>query len=599
MKKLFVKNIDALDFSEVVKTVNGLENSKQAWHPLKIAFLRNITIDPIIPYLRFMCFEEGFKADIYMGNYDNVMQDILSSESFLYKHEADILVVCLKIDTLSESLSKSFVTIYPNEIKREIDYLLGYIEKVFKGIRRNTNAMVLIHNFETPVYPSFGILDYQDRSKQINTFRQINLRLVDLVNRYENTFIVDTDLLQSILGYHRFIDKRYWHIGRSPYTRESLMLMAKEYIKFLKANKGKNSKCLVLDCDNTLWGGIIGEDGIENIKIGKTYPGSPYLEFQQAILNLYNRGVVLAICSKNNEKEVRCVLKDHPDMLLRENNFANIKVNWNDKVTNLKSISKELNIGLDSLVFVDDSKFETNMVIHYLPEVKVINLPKDPTRYQDILNSSGFFDSLTFSEEDKLRGQMYCSENKRKKFKAQFTNLEEYYRSLEMELIICNADDFSISRIAQLTQRTNQFNLTTQRFSESEIRDMSNSNDYKVLSIRLKDHFGDAGIIGVAILNYMEDHAIIDAFLLSCRVIGRGIEDVSLKLCMEQAKSLGKQEIHGLYIKTRKNDIASDFYQKRGFSLMYQGKNETMYRFVLDKPFFNFTNVFKSIEAKM
>jgi len=211
---------------------------------------------------------------------------------------------------------------------------------------------------------------------------------------------VDLDLMQSYVGYRNFIDTRYWHIGKAPYSREALMLIAKEYMKFARASLGRNRKCLVIDCDNTLWGGIIGEDGIDGIKLGRTYPGSAYLEFQQSILDLYNRGVILAISSKNNKDDILEVLNNHPDMALNEEHFAIIKADWNDKVSNIKEIAEDLNIGLDSMVFVDDSDFETNMVNEYLPEVKVVTLPKDPTVYRDTLNSYGFFDSLVVSEED-------------------------------------------------------------------------------------------------------------------------------------------------------------------------------------------------------
>lgn len=593
-----MKDVESLDFNEIIQLVNVLENKKQDWNPLKIAFLGNITIDSIIPYLKLFCFDNGFKADIYMGNYDNVMQDVLNIDSLLYKHRPDVIVICLKIDILSEGLSRYFTAIYPDGIEKEKENLLFYIEKIFREIRKNNNAMVLIHNSEVPVYPSFGILDYQDSFKQINTYRQINLKLIDLTKKYENIFVVDIDLLQSVLGYHRFVDNRYWHIGKAPYTREALKLIAKEYIKFIKAHKGKQKKCLVVDCDNTLWGGIIGEDGIDKIEIGKTFPGSSYLEFQQALLNLYHRGVILAICSKNNEADVFDVLRNHPNMLLRETHFASIKVNWNDKVSNLRDIAEELNIGLDSIVFVDDNEFETNMVRRYLPEVFVIDLPEDITGYRDTIISSGIFDSLTFSEEDRLRGQMYREDADRKKAEAHFTDLGEYYRYLEMEITICKADNFSVPRVAQLTQRTNQFNLTTKRYSESDIRRYLSSNDYEVFYLKLKDRFGDAGIVGISILEYMKDYAVIDTFLLSCRIIGRGVEEVFLKECIKRSRKQGKKIIYGSYIKTKKNSLVAEFYKNSGFTIDSQNENETKYKFLLDRELPDSPDYFKFVETK-
>lgn len=598
MEEMTKEDIENFSFSKVVSVVYSLEGEKRNWIPLRIAFLRNITIDPIVPYLKFLCFQERFKADIYMGDYDNVMQDILNTKSLLYEHQPEVVVLALKLENLSQNFTQCFASLHSDEIKKESDRILNYVEQAIKEIRKNSKALILLHNFGIPVYPSFGILDYQDRSKQVNTLREMNIRLLDVVSKYENTFIVDIDLLKAAIGYNQFIDNRYWHIGKAPYTRKALEKIAQEYMKFIKALKGKNKKCLVLDCDNTLWGGIVGEDGIDNIKIGKTYPGSAYWEFQQAILNLYNRGVILAICSKNNERDVLEVLEKHPDMVLRRKHFACMRINWNNKVTNLKEISQELNIGLDSLVLIDDSEFEANMVKNYLSEVKVITLAKDPTTYRDLLNSCGLFDTLTFSGEDRMRGQMYKTEAQRKRLRAQVTNLEDYYRYLEMEVIIGRADSFSISRIAQLTQKTNQYNLTTNRYSELDIKEFAASPDHDVLYLRLKDRFGDSGIIGVAILEHLDTQSTVDTFLLSCRVIGRGLEDVFLKECVELSRKRAQKLLKGIYIRTKKNSQVSDFYQKRRFKIETQTDSRVEYIFALNNPFPDFPAYFKSINIK-
>jgi len=595
---MFTENNAELNLSEIIQKVDLMEQAKNDLPPLKIAFLHNIMIDPIVPYLKFLCFEEGFYPNIYLGDYDNVMQSILDVESSFYRHQADIVVLCVKLENLSEKLFQSFTSLSVSEVQEESDRILGYFEQAIGEIRKHSKATILVHNFEILAYPSFGVLDYQCSSKQINTIRQINLKLVDLINKYENAFIVDLDLLQSNVGYHNFIDRRYWQIGKLPYTRQATEVLAKEYMKFIRARMGKNRKCLVLDCDNTLWGGILGEDGIGGIKIGKTYPGIAYFEFQQAILSLYHRGILLAICSKNNEADVLEVFRDHPEMVLRENHFAILKINWKDKVANLKEIADELNIGLDSFVFMDDSEFEANMVKNCLPQVKTVSLPNDPTLYRDILNSLGFFDSLAFSEEDKVRSAMYQAEAQRKKVKTQFEDLDEYYRYLEIEVDICSADEFSVGRIAQLTQRTNQFNLTTKRYTETDIKSFNHSPEHAVLYLKYKDRFGDAGIVGVVILAYTAEYALIDTFLLSCRVIGRGIEDVLLKACLERAKKANKQTICGLYLKGKKNGQVADFYRKRGFTLDSQDENEAKFGFSLEKPIFCVPAYFKAIRTQ-
>ncbi len=591
-------SINKLNYDDVVQFVNVCEGNSKDMRPVKVAILRNITIEPIIPYIKYFCFRAGLKADIYIGGYDNVMQEILNADSALFRFKPDIVVLCLKMDILSEKLQKRFTEMGSNEIKNEVERTVDYIRQAIHGIRKKNNVMVLVHNYETPVFPSFGILDYQDRAKQINTFRTINLNLVDLIHQYQNVYIVDIDLLQSIIGYNNFIDKRYWHIGKAPYSREALETIANEYTKFIKAKNGKNHKCLVLDCDNTLWGGIIGEDGIDKIKIGKTYPGSAYLEFQQAILNLYHRGVILAICSKNNKEDVLDVLENHDGMLLREKHFAKYKINWADKVTNINEIAKELNIGLDSMVFIDDSQYETDMVKKYLPMVEVINLPKDPTGYRDLLSSSGLFDSLAFSAEDRKRNQLYKDESRRKEMIPQFSNLDDYFKYLEMEVIICSTDKSSIDRVVQLIKRTNQFNMTTKRYAESDIINFINSDEYEVIHLRLKDRFGDMGIVGVAILNSAGDDFLIDTFLLSCRVIGRGVEDVFLSKCLEIAIKKGKRKVSGIYIKTNKNEVVSDFYRRSGFDLEYEKGKELVFHILLNNQSPLHQKYFKSVETK-
>ena len=502
------------------------------------------------------------------------------------------------METLAEKLAASFCDMTLEDINEESNKVIGFVDKVLSEIRRNTEAVILLHSFETPVYPSFGILDYQDRFKQVNTFRRINSDLLDVIAKYDSTYVVDIDLLKSTIGYRSFTDNRYWHIGRSPYTREAYKIIAQEYMKFIRALKGKNRKCLVVDCDNTLWGGIVGEDGINKINIGKTYPGSAYREFQQAILNLHNRGIMLAICSKNNDTDVMEVLANHPDMILRKEHFVSMKINWNDKVTNLKEIASELNIGSDSLVLIDDSDFEINMVRKMLPEVTAIKLPNDPSLNRDLLNSSGLFDTLTFSEEDQRRTEMYKAEIGRRKAKREFqaATLEDYYKYLEMEVSIQSVDEFTIPRISQLTQRTNQFNLTTKRYSQSEIRQLSESNDSNVRYLSLKDRFGDSGIVGVTVLKYLGKESLIDTFLLSCRIIGRGVEDILLKDCVDMAVRRACDRIVGLYIPTKKNGQVEQFYANHGFSCIENNSSRAKYSFSLKESFRDLPLYFKSIQ---
>jgi FkbH-like protein len=402
------------------------------------------------------------------------------------------------------------------------------------------------------------------------------------------------------VGAKRFYDPRYWHIAKAPYAREALQEIANEAFKYIRPLRGKNKKCLILDCDNILWGGIIGEDGLAGITLGKTHPGSAYYEFQQEIVNLYHRGIILALCSKNNEADVWEVFDQHPDMVLRREHIATAQINWYNKAQNLRQVAEDLNIGLDSIVFMDDSAFEVNLIRQMLPEVEAIHLPEDRVvEYRDILASGGWFDTLTLSEEDRQRGAMYQAEAVRKRLLAESTDLESYYRSLDMVLEIRLANEFSIPRIAQLTQKTNQFNLMTRRYSDADITRLSGSETADVISLRLQDRFGDAGIVGVCILKYEDKTALIDNFLFSCRALGRGVEDAFLVQSLKRAKLRGSQVAIGEYRATAKNDQVKEFYPTQGFRPL--AAEDSIQRYEVDLTTFmrNEPTFFKCIDSEI
>lgn len=544
----------------------------------RIAFLRNITVEPITESLKEQMPAETF--EFYFSGYADMYQEVMLESSRLFEFKPDMVLTFLDLRIQSPKLTYEFAGLSEDEIREQVREIVVFVDEIIKRLRQNTNAMVLFHSFDEVVFPNYGIYDYQRRDNQLNTIRQLNLELVDVVTKYPNTFIVDMPTIQARLGHKSYFDPRYWNIARAPYGREVYAELSKEYAKFMKAARGESKKCIVLDCDNTLWGGIIGEDGIDKIRIGNSYPGSAYLNFQRVIRDYYNSGILLAICSKNNEQDVLEVLERHPDMLLRKEQFVTWRINWTDKATNLKEIANELNIGLDSLVFVDDSAFEIELVKKELPVVGTILLNGDPVTYAETLQSCGLFDRLSITEEDRKKSKMYLAEKARQESFLQTSNLEEFYRSLEMELLISRADDYSIPRIAQLTQKTNQFNLTTKRYSEADINRFVNSKDYDVFYARLKDKFGDNGIVGVAILEYAGDNCVIDSFLLSCRIIGRGIEGLFLRECVRRAKQRGLKKIMGVFIPTRKNAQVQHFYSDNGFES--QGNDRDEYAFSLD-----------------
>jgi FkbH-like protein len=343
-------------------------------------------------------------------------------------------------------------------------------------------------------------------------------------------------------------------------------------------------KCLVLDLDNVLWGGIVGEDGLGGIKLGPTPEGSPFLEFQKCVLALYRRGVILAINSSNNPDDALEVFRKHPYMVLKEEHFASIRINWDDKISNMKSIAEEIDIGIDSLVFVDDSRVNRDLVRQALPEVTVIEIPQDPALYLKTLEEVRLFDSLQLTEEDKRRGQMYAEQRKRVEFQGVAGDITEYLKALDQVVTIENLSPLNLGRISQLSQKTNQFNTTTRRYLEGDIKKMADSGRFLIVGIKVQDKFGDSGLTGVAIVEKKPEAWRIDSFLLSCRVIGRKVEDALLAYIKDQARTAGAKALTGEFIPTKKNAPAKDFYRTRDFSKTSEADGVEVWEYGLQQP---------------
>ncbi len=549
--------------------------------PFNIAILRNVVVEPIEPYLRHLAYRSGFNARCEYNEYDNVFQEAVGGQKGILNDATDCVLVFLKLENVSWALARGIASLTPYQIEGEKDRLKDLIASVVAGIRKQTTGLILWNGFELPLQPSLGVLDYQHGAGQTACIAELNAFLRDTLRAERSAYLLDMNVCLARLGARHFYDPRYWHMAKAPYSRQALEEISNEAFKYIRPLVGRNRKCLVLDCDNVLWGGTIGEDGLAGIKLGRTYPGSAYYELQQEILNLYHRGVVLALCSKNNEEDVWEVFDQHPDMLLRREHIATAQVNWRDKVSNLKQIAADLSLGLDSFVFVDDSPFEVEQVRQYLPKVEVVHLPEDrAVEYRDMLAAGGWFDTLTLAAEDRQRGAMYRAEASRKELQMQSQDLASYYASLSMVLEIRLADAFSVPRIAQLTQKTNQFNLTTRRYSDAQIHALSQDRSVDVIHVQLKDRFGDSGLAGVCILRYEGQCALIDSFLLSCRVLGRGVEDAFLVQCLKRARLKGCKTAIGEYLPTAKNEQVRDFYPQRAFHTV--AEEDPARRFALD-----------------
>jgi FkbH-like protein len=552
--------------------------------PLRVAVLRNFTAEGLLPVLAGEVVRAGFAPKFHIGDFDAVASDVLNPDSALYRFQPDFIILAQWLEGLQPALANRFLTLSREQVEDALTGLMEQQRSLLSALRARSKAVVLVNNFPVPPSPTLGILDAQQAGGQTAAVLQLNARMAADCQAVGDAYVVDLMRLIGDVGYRNAVNERFWQTARAPLAPPGLIAYGQECGRFFRALRGRARKCLVLDCDNTLWGGIIGEDGLEGIKCDTTYPGSCYRALQEEALNLHHRGVILALCSKNNEADVMQVLREHPDMVLREEHFAIAMVNWDDKVTNLRRIAAELNIGLDSLVFVDDNPFETNYVSEHLPEVAVIPLTANLAGHRAALARSGLFDTLSVSDEDRKRTAMYRSDRQRKELERSTGSLAEYLAGLETRAEFGAPRRTEIARVAQLTQKTNQFNLTTRRYSEGEITALASGEDSEVTRLSAADKVSDLGLVGVAITRYQGEVAEIDSFLMSCRALGRGLEDGLLHIVADKARRRGAATVRGLFRKTRKNDLCVDFYQRNGFVRTESTAEGSVWELAVDRP---------------
>jgi FkbH-like protein len=560
------------NLSEMLEFINSAELSgDSSGIPVAFNFLRNFTIEGIEPYIQCHCLSSGLKPKIIFGNYDMVHQEVLDRSSHLYSSSPDIIVPALYLDTyLPEGWRGDW---------RADDVMIS-LTGLFAEIAQNTDAVIAVNTFVPPFYSDFGISSVKDLSSCHNEVLKLNqLIRKHVLSKPARFILVDWERFVRLLGANESMDYRFWYMSKAPFKKAFLDLYALELVKIARALKGKSKKCLILDCDNTLWGGVIGEDGLQGIKLDRySYPGNVFYEFQKGILRLHERGVLIAICSKNNEQEVWDVLEGHTDCLLKREHLAAWRVNWNDKASNIRSLAAELNLGIDSFVFVDDNPVECGLIRDMLPEVTVLQVPEKLYTYPPLLNRDGLFDTLTLSPEDRQRSQMYRHEASRKHEQAKFETLDQYLASLSLSITVHPVKEDEVSRVAQLTQKTNQFNLTTRRYSEAKISALCSDPDWAVMSLSVRDKFGESGLTGVLIARKEGEAGIIDSLLMSCRILGRNIEKAFvLEAFAIMVKSWGVKVWNAEFIPTHKNQQVAEFWPSIGFQKLDGREGYTFY----------------------
>ncbi len=532
---------------------------------IRIAILGGFTLNGLEETMRVKCDEKRIQCTTYVSDYNQYNQEILDEKSQLYKFSPDITFLIIDSRTI---LGKLFLNPYSVSIEERKQFVQNKSDEIInlaKSLVEKSKSKLVISNFSVPSYSPIGINETREEFGLHDMVRVLNENIKIGLSTEPEIFIYALNSFVTRFGENNVFDYKQYFYGDVRISLDYIPYLAEELMGYIKAVLGLNKKCIVLDLDNTLWGGIVGEDGFEGIKLGDSPVGRAYTEFQHNLLALNQRGILLAINSKNNFDDAMQIIKDHPNMVLKEDNFVCIRINWNDKVVNMKEISDELNIGLDSMVFFDDDPVNREYVKSNLPEIQTVDI-SDPSNSSKILKSINDFQMLKITDEDMTRNKMYLEQRKRTELKTQVGDLQDFLKQLNISVKIKNADSFTIPRISQLTIKTNQFNLTTRRYQEEDIRKFSQDKDKIVECAQVEDKFGDNGITGVYIINKdNKQEWTIDTFLLSCRIIGRGVEDGMLHQIIEKARKEGVSKIRGEYIKTKKNKPAENFFPTFGF----------------------------------
>jgi FkbH-like protein len=500
---------------------------------------------------------------VVQPHYDQVAQEALTPDSKVNSSKPDAVLFALDYRALPLKLSLGD----SESSAATIQGALGYLQALRNGIKANANSLCIFQTFALPAEPLFGQLD----GALPGTMRS----LLDSLNRDLATdclacgdVVLDVASLAEVVGLADWHNPQMWNLGKFPFSDECIPLYADHVARTIAAIRGKSKKVLVLDLDNTVWGGVIGDDGLEGIKIAQgDAVGEAHLAVQRLALDLRKRGIILAVSSKNTESVAREVFEKHPEMLLKLDHIAVFQANWNDKATNIQAIAEELSLGLDSFVFLDDNPVERGLVRKLLPQVAVPELPEEPSLFARTLAAAGYFEATAFAAEDLKRAGFYQDNARRVNLQKQVGGVDAYLASLDMTISFLPFDAMGRARIVQLINKSNQYNLTTRRYTDPEIVEAENDPTVFTLQVRLADIFGDNGMISVVICRPGEPQTWeIDTWLMSCRVLGRKVEHMVLRQILEHAQRAGIRKLVGIYKPTDRNKLVIDHYAKLGFA---------------------------------
>ncbi len=560
------------------------KNAKQDMTHLKeykIAIVGDCSTQHLATALKGYGYQEGYNLNVFDSDYNQIESQIMDDQSELYAHTPDAVLIFMSTEKLYEKFCET-----PLENRASFaDLTIQKITQNWSILNSKTKTNILQFNFVENDDRIFGNYANKTPSSFLYQLRKLNVGLMELASQTKNAFLIDLSTIQNCYGREFCHDDKLYYIAKMPLSTAILPEVAKQILDVIKSLSGKFKKCAILDLDNTLWGGVIGDDGLNNIQIGELGLGHSFSEFQMWLKELKNRGIILAVCSKNNEDTAKEPFEKHPEMVLHLEDISMFVANWENKASNILNIQKTLNIGMDSIVFIDDNPFERNSVKAMIPEITVPELPEDPALYLSFLKSLNLFETASYSENDKDRTKQYQAEVGRTTLQSNFENFDDYLKSLEMVATVHPFEEFEFPRIAQLSQRSNQFNLRTVRYTEAEIQQIANDKNYLTLSFSLKDKFGDYGLISNVIMEKQDENTLfITNWLMSCRVLKRGMEEFIINHVIETAKENGFSKVIGEYLPTPKNAMVEKMYAKLGFQDLGNGKFEAdINNFVFNK----------------
>lgn len=537
----------------------------------KLAVLGDCATQHLATAIRGYGILSGLGLSVFDADYNQIDALVLDPSSELYGFAPNAVL----IQMCTEKLYEAFCAAPLARRAAFADDTYDRIRRIWACIASHCRATVFQCNFPLMDDGVFGQYGNKTQDSFLFQQRKLNYLLMQGCQEDKNAFLLDLDALQAACGRAVFSDPKLYYIAKMPISVDVLPDVAKLVVDRIQTLRGAVKKCVVLDLDNTLWGGVIGDDGLGGIQIGELGTGHAFSDLQAWLKELKNRGILLAVCSKNNDAAAREPFEKHPEMVLRLEDFSMFVANWEDKATNIRRIQKALNIGMDSMVFLDDNPFERNLVRSMIPEITVPELPEDPALYLQYLRGLNLFETASYSADDSGRTQQYREQAERAVFEASFQSYDDYLEGLGMKAVAAPFDAFHYPRIAQLTQRSNQFNLRTVRYTEAEIEEIAGDDRHICLYFMLKDKFGDHGLISVVILDKQEDSTLfVSEWLMSCRVLKRGMEEFIVNKIMETAARNGCQKVLGEYIPTAKNAMVRDLYEKMGFARVGENRFE-------------------------